>query len=250
MTKKKHPNEEPRDNESCEKLRDELFQYRVEIQSYKRSMNTLWACVSVVVAILGFFGYNRVESLLEKVEESANERLSKTDSILTKIDTQFLDSITTAVAEKTEEYENAIAALEKGMRVNKELYKKLISGMPYNKRVDDAFHSYVERDAVNLFDVIFYDDKYVSDKTGECYVVMGDEYKKEKNDLLLVEVKPNNRHVIVYYQAFEVQNNYNRLHYSFSQFEKYKEYTLIVVLIRKQGKDYLGYTVKKPVVIK
>ena len=46
---------------SFEKLRDELFNYRIEIQSYKRSMRMLIACVSVVVALLGFMGYDRTE---------------------------------------------------------------------------------------------------------------------------------------------------------------------------------------------
>lgn len=112
-----------------------MFRYRVKMQSYKRSMNTLWVCDSIVLAVLGFLGYNRVENLLEKVEKNANERLSKTDAMLAKIDTHILDLITTVVGERTEAYEKAIAALEKGMKVNRELYKKLISGLPYNKKV-------------------------------------------------------------------------------------------------------------------
>ena len=250
MSKKKQPTEESKDSEQYEKLRDELFQYRVEIQSYKRSMNTLWVCASVVLAILGFFGYNRVENLLEKVERNANERLSKTDDILAKIDTRFLDSITTVVAERTEAYEEAIAALEKGMRVNLELYKKLISGLPYNKKVENGYHSYIVSDAINLFDIVFYSERCLPDETGECYVVMGDEYKKEKDDLFLVEVLPKNRNVAVYMQTFEVLDNYNKLYFTFSQFEKVKEYQLKVYLLRKTRKGYTGYGHTKSIIAK
>ena len=123
-------------------------------------MSTLWACVSVVVALLGFFGYNRVEALLDRVEKSANERLSKTDSLLVRIDSHFLDSLMTVVDERTTAYHDAIAALEKGARVNNELYKKLISGLPYNKRDATSIKSYIRDDATSLFDIVYYPNPY------------------------------------------------------------------------------------------
>lgn len=236
--------------ESYEKLRDELFEYRVDIKSYKRSMNTLIATVPVVMTILGFFGYNRVEGLLENMEARANARLAKTDSLLAMVDTRYLDSLKEVVNERTLLYEEAIAALERGTRVNNEIYKKLIESLPYNKRLEAQYDMYYSKDAFNLFDIVYYSEEYGFNKTGECYIVMGDEYVKEPDDVFLVEVLPRERNVALYYQLFEVHDNYNRLFYKFNKFEKYNEYVLRVVLLRKHGKDRYGYLINKGIIIK
>lgn len=237
-------------NQACEKLRDELFQYRVEIQSFKRSMKTLWGCVIAVSTILVLFGYNRVSDLLDKVENNANERLAKTDSILATVDMRFLDSLTFLVNERTETYEKAISALENGIRVNNEMYRKIIASLPYNKRIEYNVNSFLVRDATNIFDVVFYSEDYSEGETGECYVVMGDEYARNANDVLLVEVLPLNKNVAVYYQIFEVKDNYNKLYFRFNKYEQDLEYSLRIILLRKQGKDHVGYTITKPITIK
>lgn len=256
-SKKKDAKEDnlPRNTEfelssSCEKLRDELFQYRVEIQSYKRSMNTLWACVSVVVALLGFFGYNHVEALLDKVEKNASERLSKTDSLLATIDARYLDSLMTMVEERTVAYEGAITALENGTRVNNELYKKLISGLSSNKRTDKSVKSHIVRDATNVFDIVYYTNPYSLNATGDCYIVMGEDYSYDKEDFFIIEVFPKNRHLALYFQQFEVQSNYNKLYFKLDRKEQFDGYELVVVLIRKHNNEHYGYTMTKPLTVK
>ena len=240
-------NKQAENPQSYEKIRDELFQYRVDIQSYKRSMNVLWACVPIIMAVLAFFGYNKVEALLDKVEQNANERLSKTESLLSKVDMHYLDSLTAIVEERTIAYEEAIGALEKGTRVNNDLYKKLISGLPYNKRLETKLVPYVGKDATNIFDIVFYSEKYKYDQTGECYVVMGDEYCIEKDDVFLIEVRPGNRHVIIFGETFEVRGNYNKFHFKFGRFEQYSDYELVVLLLRKKGKETIGYELSRPI---
>lgn len=233
-----------------EKLRDELFQYRVEIQSFKHSMKTIWISITIGFALLGFLGYGQVEALLDRVEKKANDRLSKTDSLLAKVDTHYLDSLIAVVNEKTIAYEASVAALEKGTRVNNNMIKSLIRGIPYNKRFDVEHTPYLETDATNMFDIIYYTDDYTYGETGDCYVVMGEEYKKEEGDIFLVEVKVENRRVAVFYQTFEAFENYNKLHYSFGNYEQATRYSLVIALIRKRGKEFIGYTQTKPIVAK
>ena len=248
MAKKLEKNNPERD-ESYEKLRDELFEYRVDIKTYKRSMSILVGSVSVIVAICGFFGYNRIEALLNKVESNANARLARTDSLLAKVDMRFLDSLTAVVEERTTQYEEAIAALEKGSRVSNDMYKKLISSLSYNKRIEKHYDAYLQRDATNYFDLVFYSEYYKPGSTGECYVVMGEEYEKREDDMFLVEVFPRNRNIAIFHQTFDVQRNYNRLFFSFGKFEDYKEYSLRVILLRKNKKEYDGYTIYRPLSI-
>ncbi len=249
--KEKTPEEHAADSSNqYEKLRDELFQYRVEIQSFKHSMKTIWISITIGFALLGFLGYGQVEALLDRVEKNANERLSKTDSLLAKVDTHYLDSMIAVVNEKTISYEASVAALEKGTRVNNNMIKSLISGIPYNKRFDVEHTPYMKTDATGMFDIIYYTDYYVYGETGDCYVVMGEEYKKEDGDIFLVEVRVENRHVAVFYQTFEAFDSYNKLHYNFRRFENATHYSLEIALIRKRGKDFIGYTQTKPIIVK
>lgn len=253
MVKKKEKNIEARTEVSStqyEKLRDELFQYRVEIQSFKHSMRTIWISITVGFTLLGFLGYGKVEALLDRVETKANERLSKTDSLLAKVDTQYLDSLIAVVNEKTLAYEASVASLEKGTLVNNNLMKSLIKDIPYNKRFDVKHTPYFETDATNMFNVIYYTDNYAYGETGDCYVVMGEEYKKEEGDVFLVEVKVENRNIAVFYQTFEAFENYNKLHYSFGDHKHGSRYLLVIALIRKRGTDFIGYTQTNPIVVK
>ena len=232
-------------NDSIEKMRDELFQYRVEICSYKRSINILITCVTVVIAVLGFFGYDKIDSVAEKIEERASNRLSVTDSILARIDTHFLDSITNLIDQTTIVYENALLSLEKGIQYNTD-YKQLISKQPYNKRKEEFVGSYTHRNATNVFDLVYYTDSIHSGNVGECFVVMRNDYDFSQEDLFLVEILPRGNNHTVYYQTFEVKQDYNKFYYQFDKAGSYNEYELVVVLLKKAGGRFeFGYRVTK-----
>lgn len=244
---KKTQEEKTGDAEQVERLRDELFKYRVEIQSYKRSINILVGSVSVILAIFAFFGYDRIESIVNSVEARANARLATTDSLLAKVDMRFLDSLTSVVNERTILYENAIEALERGARVNKDIYKQLIGSLPYNKRIDKSVGAYTLNDATNLFDVVYYTDDYHFGGNGDCYVLMGEEYAKHDEDMFLVIVRPKGRNIAICFQPFEAMNDYNKLHFGFAKYEKYTEYELSIILLRGAEKNLSGYGITLPV---
>lgn len=236
--------------DSYEKLRNELFDYRVEIQSFKHSIKMLCACVSVVLALLGFFGYNHIESILDKVESNANSRLATTDALLAKVNTEVLDSLMLEVEKKTASYSTAISALEKGTRVNNELYKKLIDGLPFNNSIENKYDPYILKDVNNLFDIVYYSSDYSAGKKGECYVVMGEKYIKEKEDVLLVSIETKDRNRSLFYQYFEVQSNYNKLYFRFSKFNDDTDYYLRIILLRKNGTETYGYNYSKRITLK
>lgn len=248
MAKKKTEKPILDNNDSIEKLRGELFQYRVEICSYKRSMKYLIACVTVVIAVLGFFGYDKIDSVADKFEKRASNRLSVTDSILAKLDTHFLDSITDLIYKTTNVYENSLKTLEKGVQYNID-YVNLISKLSYNKRAEKTPDTYFERNATNVFDIAYYSDSIREDIIGECYVVMRDEYKYNTEDVFLIAVYPRGRNIAVYYQPFVVKNDYNKFYFQFSKYEDYVNYRLEVVLLKKQGDGAIGYRNNKPVVL-
>jgi len=85
---------------SYEKLKEDLFDYRIDIKSYKRNLNTIRISGSIIISVLAFFGYNKIESIQESILRRANERLAITDSILAKIDQKKIDSLNEIIAQK------------------------------------------------------------------------------------------------------------------------------------------------------
>lgn len=244
---KKEVKEVSHNNELYEKLRDELFQYRVEIQSYKRSINIIIACTSVLVGMFVFFGIDRVDSLMKKYEERAELRLAKTDSLLSQVDVAALDSLSVIVAAKTEVYNKAISELEKGTRVNKELYTLLIKNLPSNPLVKKEIKSYIDKSSVDYFDIVEYPEIYKKGQKGECYIVLSENVTVNPDDVLVVSVYPKDRRILVYHQTYSVQGVYNKTLLSFDKYERYLDYTLSITLLRKEGNDYIGYSESKPI---
>ena len=90
MTKKSNTVSEENENN---KLRDELFEYRVDIKSYIRNLNTIIIAGTLIISVLAFFGYNKIENIEKIVIDKTNQRLAITDSLLAKIDQKKIDSI-------------------------------------------------------------------------------------------------------------------------------------------------------------
>lgn len=250
MKKKNSEIEDDNPNKDYEKLRDELFKYRIEINAFQRSIKTIIACVTLVIAILSYFGYDKIDSVVNKIEQQTNKRLASTDSILSQIDTHYLDSLTLLVEERTALYENALKELERGMEANKELLNVVISNMNYNKRTTRDIKSFTVDNGVGLFDIIQYADELRSGELGECYVVLNDDVVISDDNVFLVEILPKGRNVLVYYQFFEINGRYNKFNYSFSKFEQYDDYILRVALIKKTKSGYVGYCRYNPIRMK
>lgn len=242
-----------------EKLREELFQYRVEISSYKKSMKYLIGCVSVVIAVLAFFGYDKIDTIIKGIERQTNQRLAKTDSLLSTIDIYYLDSLKAVVSEKTHSYEEAIAALERGTQANQELFRIMIENMSYNTRIENSFTSfnvadsqpsYIGKEGIGFFDIVYYTGELNDGGEGECYVVLEDGLERDDSDFFLVEVLPNGRNVAIFYQCFKIQGKYNKIPFVIHRFENYSDYRLRVIYIKQSEKNNIGYSLQRPVKIK
>lgn len=237
-------------SESYEKLKDELFECRVELASWKKSFNILATCVTVIIAIITFFGYGKIEAVMKGVEARTEVRLSRVDELLAKVDTRQLDSITRLVSERTSQYEDAIAALDKGMMANRELLRLMIDNMPYNKKIESRIPSYIQKDAIGVMDVIFCDESLAQGISGNCYVLIDESFQLEEDDRLIIQVLPTGRRILVFDGCYVPQGKYNKLGFILNPFEKYKDYIVEVILLRKNGKDYYGYTLTRPLRLK
>ena len=250
---KKKDTQESVDNvriETHERLRDELFQYRIEIKSFQRSIKVIASCVTVILGLFAFFGYDRIESVVRHYETRADKRLARTDSLLSAVDTRALDSLIETVAAKTAIYEKALSELERGSQINAELFSIILRSLPYNSHIEHPIEEYHEKSYAGVFDVVFYTERYEPGQTAECHVVLNDSTAINPEDVFIVAVFPTDSHLAVFYQTFTIQGKYNRLPFVFAKYEKYTEYTLSVTLLKDSETPRIGYNSSMPVLLK
>ncbi len=114
--------DEPKEEKSSyEKLRDELFDTRVDLKAWIRSMKILGICVPILLFILAFLGYDKIESIEQK--------------ILSKIDEKRLNELNQRILAKEVEFEQTLKNFEKVLSKNKELEEKLLTALVSNERV-------------------------------------------------------------------------------------------------------------------
>ena len=136
--------EENMNNSSIENLRNELFDYRIDIKSYKRNLSTIIIASSVLISVLAFFGYNKIDAIENSILERANNRLAITDSILATIDQKKIDSLKLLLIEKEKEYKLTISNFEKIVAQNKKLEMKLLVSLPENERIKSKNNAFIK----------------------------------------------------------------------------------------------------------
>ncbi len=113
--------ESKEDKPSYEKLRDELMDTRIDLKAWIRSMKILGVSVSIILFILAFLGYDKIESIEQK--------------ILSKIDEKRLNELNQRIIAKEREFEQTLINFEKVLSKNKELEEKLLASLVSNERV-------------------------------------------------------------------------------------------------------------------
>lgn len=125
-----------------DKIRDELIEIKSDYKAWLRSLKILWVAVSIILFILAFFGYSKIESIEKTIFERVELRLKTTDSLLAQIDKRRIDSLNKIISEKEVEYKSVIANFENTIRKNKELELKLLNSLVPNKRIEYNLTSY------------------------------------------------------------------------------------------------------------
>ena len=231
---------------SYEKLRDEVFQYRIETRSQLKSFRYLASFTAIVVAILAFFGYDKIDSITSKIEERTNSRLASTDSLLSSIDTQYLDSLTIAVSQRTAIYEKALTELERGTKVSQDYFRVVGNSLPYNKEIEVKIDSYLNDNRIDVIDVVQFSGTIHERQVGDCIVSIRDDVDIKEGDAIEIKVYPKGRRIVVFSQFYHVNKPLNRLSFRITRFEDYQDYSLFITLYSLINGQYHAYVVEEP----
>jgi len=229
--------EEDINNSSVENLRNELFDYRVDIKSYKRNLNTIIIASSVLISVLAFFGYNKIDAIEESILERANNRLAITDSILAKIDQAKIDSLNTLLVEKEKEYKLTISNFEKIVTQNKDLEMKLLVSLPENERIKSRNDSYYKEYPTDFFEVRPFKTILKNGQKESLFLVFKDDVEFSPEDYLTLKLYPKDRNIMLMDKCYLINSKFNKLSFGLSKYDNYKTYTLEIAYYRKENRD-------------
>jgi len=233
---------------SIEKFRDELFEVRVDLKAYIRNINVLIVCATVIISILAFFGYNKIDSVEKQILEKANARLAITDSLLAKINEKKLDSINELLSRKIVEYENTIKNFELVINQNKVIEKKLFELLPLNEQLLSFPHeSYYQEQQGDYFEIYPFPDKFKNNEKAFVYFKFLEPFDISDAECIAIQIFQINRNVLLNAKYYKVNQRLNKIAIQFA-YEKGK-YDLFIGFFTKQNNGFHYYRMKKVIEI-
>lgn len=215
------------DNQSdlFEKLREELFKYRVSIESYKMNINTIIVCATIIISVIAFFGYNKVDGIQEIVIEKTNKRLMKTDSLLAKIDQKKIDSLNTVLVKKEIEFKNTIKNFDIVINSNIELQTKLLSSLADNPIVTHTeIKSYMPEYQSDYFDIRPFKQNIKLGELINIYLIFKENVNLKSIEYIGLKLYPNRRNILLSDKFYQINGKLNKL--SFKVGEKFENQTI------------------------
>ena len=206
-------NDQETERPNYEKLRDELLETRVNYKTLLNNFKMLAVFVTIVLAIIAYFGYGKIDSIESKILEKANIRLAKTDALLAKIDDKKIDELNKRLSEKQHEYETTLQNFERVLAKNKELEEKLLHSLPSNDRVEHPLIDYLTNTPEDYFTVRQFALTFRRKEKQEIYLTFADNFDIKKANFLALQLladKPNGYYLMLHY-FFKVQHKLNKL---------------------------------------
>jgi hypothetical protein len=237
------------DSSQSEKLRDELFEVRVDVKAYIRSLKILGSAVAILFTILAYFGYDKIESIQVAILSKANKRLAHTDSLLANIDQAKLDSINKMLVFKQKEYEVTLANFELALRRNKELESKLFDALKPNERIEYQLPSWIGRSAEDFFQVRDFPDKFRSGEKLDLYLSFSESFNLSNAQALKVEItqyQGKNLYSFIDYK-YKTQQRLNKFSVTLSLPKGW--YLIEIGFIKRESSEFSFYRIQKKIEI-
>ena len=223
-----------KENSLTEKLRDELFDYRVDIKTYKRNLSTIIIAGSVLISILAFFGYSRIENIETTIMEQANARLAITDALLSKIDQTKIDSLNQLLVSREQEFLYTIYNFERIIQQSNDLQMLILQGLPANSRIEERrVERFIREFPTNIFTLHPFNTELSRSQIEFIFLSIDDSVEISDDDFLAVRLFPRGRRVILLENHYAVNSRFNKLSFGINPFQDYVEYDLEIALFRR-----------------
>lgn len=188
---------------------------------------------TVVIAILAFFGYEKVDKIEKTILERANQRLEKTDSLLAKIDEKRIDEINQRLIEKEKEYQKTISHFDKLISQSKEIEKRLLDLLPENERTEYPLEAYIVKPPSDLFEIRSFPSKFKVNEKANIFMILSENIDLKKVKVLSIKLMHGDTLIKDYYYKPKV--NLNKMSITFDV--KQGDYRLLVGFFAESKKE-------------
>jgi hypothetical protein len=196
--------------------------------------------------ILAFFGYDKIENIEITIMNQANERLTQTDSILSKIDQSRIDSLNQILLLKEQEYNVIISNFERIVQQSMDLQSKLLESLSENERTDMDTDRYVSESPTDIFTIYPFIKELTKNRPESIYLVFKDGVEFSKDDYLSVSLFPKGRRILILDKRYKISSKFNKMSFGINPFEDYKDYELEIAYFKKENHGYKkSYIVEK-----
>jgi len=153
-----------------------------------RNLNTIIIAGTLIISVLAFFGYNKIENIEKIVIDKTNQRLAITDSLLAKIDQKKIDSIKNILIVKEKEYSTIITNFEKTIQQNRELELLFLKSIPENESIKENNVSYSLGNPEGLFEVVINNKKLKSGQKDFVYLIFQEDLDLGPDDFISIKL--------------------------------------------------------------
>lgn len=108
-----------------EELRKEIVEVKIDYKAWMRSLKIIGFSVTIILALLAFWGYDKIDTIEKTILERTDQRLAQSDSLLSKIDDKRIADLNNKLLLKEKEYTQTIKSLENIITQNKQIEDKI-----------------------------------------------------------------------------------------------------------------------------
>jgi len=229
-------------NNSYEKLREELFSYRVDIKAYMKSLNIIIISGTIILSLLAFFGYNKIENIQKIALEKVERRLAITDSLLAKIDQNKIDSLKSLLDKKEKEFQNTIKRFDEIIIKNKELENKLLLSLSVNPKINPNINSYISEQQVDFFDIKPFKHQLKIGEQINIFIIFNSKINLDDIEFLGIKLYPKGRNILLQDRYYSINSRLNKIIFRISnKFKNYNNYSLEIGFYKKEKGKYKFY---------
>ena len=199
---------------SYDKMQNDIIEIKVDYRSWLRSLKVIGSSIAIILGILAYFGYDKIDTLESTILKQLNSRLAITDSLLSNIDEDKLDKLNIRLEEKEKEYNKTIANIARIIMLNKEIEDKILETLPNNSIIKQKYTTMYQSGNENIFEVKPIKKTYKQNSNEYFYLIFFENYSLENADFVLFQIQKGNS---VLKDSFnKIESRFNKIELNFN----------------------------------
>jgi hypothetical protein len=149
-----------------------------------------------------------------------------------------VDSLNRLILSKEQEYNVIIANFERVVQQSMDLQGKLLESLSENERIEGKTNSYMVEYPTTLFSIHPLNKNLKKNQVQFVYLTLKEEVNISEDDYLSIAIHPKGRQIILLDKNYKLSSRFNKMSFSVTQFENYREYELEISYFKKEKNGY------------